>query len=44
MKMQCFVVPTWMADIQVCWMRPETSMSAWITALHAEMTKLKGSA
>ena len=30
----------WMAGIhQVCRMRPETSMSAWIPALHGGMTE-----
>jgi hypothetical protein len=28
------VMPAWMAGIQVRRMRPETSMSAWIPALH----------
>ena len=32
-------MPAWMAGIQVCRMRPETSMSAWIPALHAGMTE-----
>jgi hypothetical protein len=39
MKMESFVMPAWMAGIQVCRMRPETSMSAWIPALHAGMTE-----
>jgi hypothetical protein len=39
MKMESFVVPAWMAGIQVCRTRPETSMSAWIPALHAGMTE-----
>jgi len=29
------VMPAWMAGIQFYRMRPETSMSAWIPALHA---------
>ena len=32
-------MPAWMAGIQVRRMRPETSMSAWIPALHAGMTQ-----
>ena len=32
-------MPAWMAGIQVCRMRPETFMSAWIPALHAVMTE-----
>ena len=32
-------MPAWMAGIQVCRMHPETSMSAWIPALHAGMTE-----
>ena len=39
--MESFVVPAWMAGIQVCRMRPETSMSAWIPALHAGMTETR---
>jgi len=38
MKMEIFVMPAWIAGIQMCRMRPETSMSAWIPALHAGMT------
>ena len=38
MKMQISVMPAWIA-IQVRRMRPETSMSAWIPALHAEIPK-----
>jgi hypothetical protein len=41
MKMQSFVMPAWMAGIQVRRTRPETSMSAWIPALPAGMTTLK---
>jgi hypothetical protein len=41
MKMESFVMPAWMAGIQVCRMRPETSMSAWIPALHAGMTETR---
>ena len=37
--MESFVMPAWMAGIQVCRMRPETSMSARIPALHAGMTQ-----
>jgi hypothetical protein len=40
MKMQSFVMPA-LAGIQVREMRPETSMSAWIPALHAGMTELR---
>ena len=32
-------MPAWMAGIQVRRMRLETSMSAWIPALHAGMTE-----
>ena len=32
-------MPAWIAGIQVRRMRPETSMSAWIPALHAGMTE-----
>jgi hypothetical protein len=39
MKMESFVLPAWMAGIQVCRMHPETSMSAWIPALRAGMTE-----
>jgi hypothetical protein len=39
MKMQFFVMPAWMAGIQVRRMRPETSMSDWIPAIHAGMTE-----
>jgi len=39
MKMEIFVMPAWIAGIQVRRMRPETSMSAWIPALHAGMTQ-----
>jgi hypothetical protein len=36
-----FVMPAWIAGIhQVRRMRPETSMSTWIPALHAGMTEL----
>ena len=38
MKMQISVMPAWIAGIQVRRMRLETSMSAWIPALHAGMT------
>jgi hypothetical protein len=41
MKIESFVMPAWIAGIQVCRMRPETSMSAWIPALHAGMTESK---
>jgi hypothetical protein len=43
MKMESFVMPAWIAGIQVRRMRPETSMSAWIPALHAGMTESRGS-
>jgi hypothetical protein len=39
MKMQIFVMPAWIAGIQFAGMLPETSMSAWIPALHAGMTQ-----
>jgi len=39
MKMEIFVMPAWIAGIQVRRIRPETSMSAWIPALHAGMTQ-----
>jgi hypothetical protein len=38
MKMQIIVMPVWIAGIQVAGMSPETSLSIWIPALHAEMT------
>jgi hypothetical protein len=41
MKME-IVMPAWIAGIQVRKMRPETSMSAWIPALHAGMTPNRG--
>jgi len=31
-----FVMPAWIAGIQVCKDASETSMSAWIPALHAD--------
>jgi hypothetical protein len=34
-------MPAWIAGIQVHGMRPETSMSVWIPALHAGMTESK---
>jgi hypothetical protein len=37
-----FVMPAWIAGIQVCRMRPETSMSTWVPALHAGTTKIVG--
>jgi hypothetical protein len=36
--MEIFVISAWIAGLQVRTMRPETSMSAWIPALHAGMT------
>jgi hypothetical protein len=36
MKMEFFVMPAWIAGIQVCRMQPETSMSDWIPALMLE--------
>jgi hypothetical protein len=33
------VMPAWMVGIRVRRMRSETSMSAWISALHAGMTR-----
>jgi hypothetical protein len=41
MKMESIVMPTWITDIQVRRMRPETSMSDWIPAVHAGMTESK---
>jgi len=39
MEMQMFVMPAWIAGIQVREdASPETSMSTWIPALHAGMT------
>jgi NodT family efflux transporter outer membrane factor (OMF) lipoprotein len=38
------VMPAWIAGIQVRRMRPETSMSVWIPALLAGMTKSNGTA
>src|SRR5262249_21147377 len=38
-KMEIFVMPAWMAGLQIRRIRPETSMSAWIPALHAGMTQ-----
>jgi hypothetical protein len=32
-------MPAWIAGIQVARMLPETSMAAWIPALHAGMTQ-----
>jgi hypothetical protein len=32
MKVEIFVMPAWIAGIQVRRMRPETSMSAWISS------------
>jgi hypothetical protein len=43
-KERIFVMPAWMAGIQVSQDAPETSMSPWITALHAGMTQSSGSA
>jgi hypothetical protein len=37
--MESFVMPAWMAGIQMRRMGPETSMSAWIPALHAGTTE-----
>jgi hypothetical protein len=44
MKMQIIVMPAWIAGIQVRRMRPETSMSTWVPALHAGTTQRRGSA
>jgi hypothetical protein len=41
MKVVSFIMPAWMAGIQVSGMRLKTSMSAWIPALHAGMTPRK---
>jgi hypothetical protein len=38
MKIQIFVMPGWIAGIQLARMLPETSMLTWIPALHAGMT------
>jgi hypothetical protein len=38
MKKRFFVMPAWIAGIQVRRMRPETSMSTWIPAWNAGMT------
>jgi hypothetical protein len=40
-EMESFVMPAWIAGIQVRRMRPETSMSVRIPALHAGMTESK---
>jgi hypothetical protein len=37
-------MPAWIAGIQGPQDAPETSMSNWIPALHAGMTRSKGSA
>ena len=37
-----FVMPAWIAGIQVRKDAPETSMSIWIPALHAGMTRFEG--
>jgi hypothetical protein len=39
MKTRIFVMPAWMAGIQICKDAPATSMSIWIPALHAGMTE-----
>jgi hypothetical protein len=41
---EIFVVPAWIADIQISQDASETSMSGWIPALHAGMTQWRGSA
>jgi hypothetical protein len=41
-EMRISVRPPWIAGIQVRRMRPETSMSIWIPALHAGMTQSRG--
>ena len=41
MKIQIVVMPAWIAGIQVRKDASETSMLAWIPALHAGMTQLK---
>jgi hypothetical protein len=43
-KMEILVMPAWIASIQARRIRPETSMSAWISALHAGKTQWKASA
>jgi len=43
MKMNIFVMPAWMAGTQVRKDAPETSVSAWIPALHAGMTESRDS-
>ena len=42
--MRITVMPEWIAGIQIRRMRAETSMSAWIPALHAGMTQSRASA
>jgi hypothetical protein len=42
MKTQIFVMPAWIAGIQVRNDASETSMLAWIPALHAGMTQSGG--
>jgi hypothetical protein len=39
MENEDFVMPAWMAGIQIRRMRPQTSVSTWIPALHAGMTQ-----
>jgi hypothetical protein len=39
--MEILVMPAWIAGIQLRRMRPETSVSAWIPALHAGMTQIE---
>jgi hypothetical protein len=43
-EMQISVMPAWIAGIRVNRMRPETSMSIWIPALHAGMMQSRDSA
>jgi hypothetical protein len=43
MKIEIIVTPAWMVGIQTRWMRPETSVSVWISALHAGMTQARDS-
>jgi hypothetical protein len=44
MKMEMVVMPAWIAGIQVRKDASETSILAWIAALHFGMTQLKVSA
>ena len=39
-KVRITVMPAWMAGIQARRMRPETSLSTWVPAVHAGTTSL----